>query len=189
MDASRKACPGCRHGRGLSGDGRGAGDVVSTPQAVAAEDGRSPQAPAASVTRRVRTPPGSRPVALAAVRRQGAGDRLRDAVGRRDVPLLDSHDVPHPARCPRGPRTPQSASAPEVQEARTAGHGAEPGLVVGHYQAAGAGQMDLLLPVRDPRHLQPLRGRLDARLARERRPGQAADSRHDREGERRRGSN
>ena len=58
------------------------------------------------------------------------------ALGRRDVPLLDSHDVPHLARRPRGPRTSQSAAASEVQEARTAGHGAQPGLVVGHYQAA-----------------------------------------------------
>ena len=51
----------------------------------------------------------------------------------------------------------------------------------------GAGQVDLLLPVRDPRHLQPLRGGLDACLVRKCRPGQAADSRHDREGECRRG--
>ena len=49
-------------------DGRGAGDVISTSKAVAAEDGRSPQVPAAPLTQRVRTPGGSRPVALTAVR-------------------------------------------------------------------------------------------------------------------------
>ena len=36
-----------------------------------------------------------------------------------------------------------------------------PGLVVGHHQAQGTGQVDLLLSVRDSGYLQPLRRRLD----------------------------
>ena len=42
-----------------------------------------------------RTSRGARRVALAAVRRQIAGGRLGGPVGRRGLPLLDSHDVPH----------------------------------------------------------------------------------------------
>ena len=40
-------------------------------------------------------------------------------------------------------------------------------LVLGHHQAVGADQVDVLLPLRRARHLQPLRGRLDGR-----RPGE-----------------
>ena len=43
---------------------------------------------------------------------------------------------------------------------------AEPDLL-GHHQAVGADQVDVLLPLRRARHLQPLRGRLDGR-----RPGE-----------------
>ena len=38
-----------------------------------------------------------------------------------------------------------------------------PDLVLGHHQAVGADQVDVLLPLRRARHLQPLRGRLDGR--------------------------
>ena len=43
----------------------------------------------------------------------------------------------------------------------------EPDMVLGHHQAVGADQVDVLLPLRRARHLQPLRGRLDGR-----RPGE-----------------
>ncbi len=42
------------------------------------------------------------------------------------------------------------------------------GLLLGHHQAARAGEVDLLLPLRDPRRLQPLRRRLDRPAPRER---------------------
>ena len=42
-------------------------------------------------------------------------------------------------------------------------------LELGHHQAARPGQVDLFLSLRDPRHLQSLRRRVDARAARERR--------------------
>ena len=57
--------------------------------------------------------------------------------------------------------------ASPVHPARAGGHGAEPDLVLGHHQAVGADQVDVLLPLRRARHLQPLRGRLDGR-----RPGE-----------------
>ena len=50
---------------------------------------------------------------------------------------------------------------------RAVGHGAEPDLVLGHHQAVGADEVDVLLSLRRARHLQPLRGRLDGR-----RPGE-----------------
>ena len=52
---------------------------------------------------------------------------------------------------------------------------AEPGLLLGHHQAAWPGEMDLLLPVRDLGHLQPLRRGLDGRHPRVRRPCREAD--------------
>ena len=39
---------------------------------------------------------------------------------------------------------------------------AQPGLVVGYHEASWPRQVDLLLPLRHPRHLLPLRGWLDA---------------------------
>jgi len=62
-----------------------------------------------------------------------------------------------------------------LPEAGVAGHRSQSALELGHHQAAGAGPMDLLLPLRDPGCLQPLRYRLDGRASRECRSGQAAD--------------
>jgi hypothetical protein len=67
---------------------------------------------------------------------------------------------------------------PAVQEAGTAGHGPQSGLDLGHHEAAGAGQVDLLPPLRHPGHLQPRRGELDGGSPRNRRVGQAPDRRH-----------
>ena len=80
----------------------------------------------------------------------------------------------------RGRRKPGAARAGHPsrrRQARAGGHRTEPGLVLGHHQAARPGEMDLLPPVRDPRHLQPLRGRLDGRHPRVRRPGREAHRR------------
>ena len=53
--------------------------------------------------------------------------------------------------------------------------GPEPMLVLGHHQAEGACQMELLLPLRDPGHLQPLRGGLDGGHPGKLTPGQGLD--------------
>ena len=66
---------------------------------------------------------------------------------------------------------------PRRGQARAGRHGAEPGLLLGHHQAARPGEVDLLPPLRDPRHLQPLRRRLDGRDPRVRRPGREAHRR------------
>jgi transposase len=64
---------------------------------------------------------------------------------------------------------------PALPEARTAGHGSQSTLELGHHQAARPREMDLLLPLRDPRCVQPLRHRLDGRDARKRGVGQETD--------------
>ena len=71
-------------------------------------------------------------------------------------------------------RAPRSAHSSALSEARIAGHGAQPTLELGHHQAAGSGEVDVLLSLRDPRRLQPLRHRLDGGHARKRGTGQAA---------------
>ena len=57
---------------------------------------------------------------------------------------------------------------PAVRQARAAGRAAERAVVLGRVQAEGPGEVDLVLPVRDPRRVQPLRRRLDGAVPRER---------------------
>ena len=71
-----------------------------------------------------------------------------------------------------GARAAQSAPAPRVLEAGTARHRPQPGLELGHYQAPGPGEVNLLLSLRAARHLQPLRRRLAAGPPGGGRPGQ-----------------
>ena len=71
-----------------------------------------------------------------------------------------------------------TSAASELSEAGARGGSAEPGLVVGHNEAARPGQVDLLLPLRDSRHLLPVRDRVDVGSARKRR---ARPSSHQRE--------
>ncbi len=93
--------------------------------------------------------------------------------GRRPVPLLDPHHVPHPRRGGRVPRAPRSARSSGLPKTRVAGHRPQPTVELGHHQAAGSGQVDLLLSLRHPRRLQPLRRRLDGRAPGRRGTGQA----------------
>ena len=58
---------------------------------------------------------------------------------------------------------------PALRDARAARHAPNQVWSLGHHQAPGPGEVDVLLPVRDPRRLQPLRRRLDGRAERERR--------------------
>ncbi len=70
---------------------------------------------------------------------------------------------------------------PALRSARAVSHAAQRSLELGHHQAPRAGQVDLLLSLCDPRHLQSLRRRLDGRAARERGAGGAPDRRDLRE--------
>ena len=62
---------------------------------------------------------------------------------------------------------------PAYQKPELLATGAQPTLELGHHQAARSGQVDLLLSVRHPRRLQPLRHRLDGRDSGKCRTGQA----------------
>ena len=65
-------------------------------------------------------------------------------------------------------RAPRAAQASTVRGAGAARRAAQRGVLVGHHQAQGPGDLDVLLPLRDPRRLQPLRRRLDRPAPRER---------------------
>ena len=67
--------------------------------------------------------------------------------------VLDSREAVQERRAQR--------SHPRIQETRADGDGPEPGLVLGHPAAAGAEEVELLLPLRHPGHLQPLRPGMD----------------------------
>ena len=72
-------------------------------------------------------------------------------------------------------RAPAARSTTALQQTRTSGHRTEPALVLGYHQTQGAGQMDLLLSVRDHGHFQPLRRRLDGCPPRTKGAGQTPD--------------
>ena len=64
-------------------------------------------------------------------------------------------------RARTGARAPRAAPASALRGAGAARRAAQRGVLVGHHQAQGPGDLDVLLPLRDPRRLQPLRRRLD----------------------------
>jgi putative transposase len=78
--------------------------------------------------------------------------------------LLDSHHVSHSGKRRResGERRDQLVH-PSYHKTGVAGHCTQPTLELGHHQAAGASQVDLLLSLCHPRRLQPLRHWLDGR--------------------------
>ena len=81
--------------------------------------------------------------------------------------MLGTHDVPHPERERRGEGPSQPAGPSALRQAGVGRHRAQPGLVVGHHQAARPAALELLLPLRPARPFQPLRGRLDGCRPRE----------------------
>jgi hypothetical protein len=66
-----------------------------------------------------------------------------------NLSVLDPDDVPDPRRpARRRPRPARSAHPPRIREARVVGRAAERAVVVGREQAAGSGDVDVLLPLR-----------------------------------------
>ena len=118
------------------------------------------------------------PAARGAVRRSAAGAGLGPGARcRPGAAVFDPHDVPGAGGQRGGPRAPRPAPAPGLPQARAARDRPQPGLELGHHQAPGPGQVDLLLPLRPARYLQPLRRRLAAGPPGERGPGQGAHRR------------
>ena len=69
--------------------------------------------------------------------------------------------------CVTGPSGAGENGNPSLRRARVTGHASERSLELGHHDALGSVEVDVLLSLRHPRHLQPVRGRLDARPTRE----------------------
>src|SRR6266704_5285699 len=113
--------------------------------------------------------------ALRAVRGPVAEGDVRDPAGRGNLPVLDPHDVPDPGGERGGAGAARSVAAPAVSEAGAAGDGSQPGVELGHHQAAGAGEVDVFLSVRDSGYLQPVRGGVDGGASGERGISPAAD--------------
>src|SRR6266571_3920751 len=93
----------------------------------------------------------------APLRGPGAHAGLRAPARRGALPLLAAHDVPSPGRVPGGARAAGSAPPPALRRAAALGHAAQRGLELGHHEAPGPREVDVLLPLRDPRRVQPLR--------------------------------
>src|SRR5450756_2511813 len=93
-------------------------------------------------------------------------------LGRGPLPLLAAHHVPAPRGARRAAGAPRPARTPGLCTPRASGRATERGLELGHHQAQGPGHLDLLLPLRHPRRLQPLRGGLDGAAPRIRRARQ-----------------
>src|SRR5450759_1594175 len=96
--------------------------------------------------------------------------------------MLDSYALPPPGRRWREPRKAQPAYPSGLPEARVVGHRSQSALELGYHETAGAGQVDLLLSLRDPRRLQPLCRWLDDCRPRGKGTGQAVHRRNLRQG-------
>ena len=97
------------------------------------------------------------------------------------LPVLGADDVPDPGRQPRrraGAARPADPS--RLRQARAARRAPERAVVLGRLEAEGPGEVDVVLPVRDPRRVQPLRRRLDGAVPRDRADRQGADRAGDR---------
>ena len=105
------------------------------------------------------------------------GGGLRHPARRGPVPLLRADDVSPPGRARRGAGAARTSSgipcyaAPELLARR-------PNELWSWdiTKLLGPGEVDLLLPVRHARRLQPVRGRLDGRPSRERRRSPSSSS-------------
>src|SRR6266478_551397 len=142
-----------------------------------ARTGRAAAAAFAAGARGGRARRGPRAVAHATLRGSRAGGDLRHPARRGHVSLFRTDDVSPPGRARRGAGAARSAPASRLCRPGAAGPPAQRALELGHHQAARAGEVDLLLPVRDARRLQPLRGRLDGGPSRERDAGRAVHPR------------
>src|SRR5947207_8308530 len=83
------------------------------------------------------------------------------AARRRAVRLFRTHDVSPLGRARGGAGAARSAPPCRLRRPGAVGPPPQRAVELGHHQAARPGEVDLLLPVRHARRVQPLRGRLD----------------------------
>ena len=112
------------------------------------------------------------------VRRQVGRAVLGDAARRGHLPVLDVDDAPAAASRRPVRRTPPPGHPPGTGAARAGRHRSGAGVVLGHHQAPRPDSRALLRPLRDPRHLLPLRRRFHRRRPRVSRDRRTAHRRH-----------
>src|ERR1019366_338401 len=105
----------------------------------------APTATADAGAWRTRPPSRPRPVERAAVCRFGSSRSLRQPARPGRLSVLDPHHVSRSRRACRSPRTAPAIAAPRLPEARTSRRRPKSGLVLGHNEVDGAGEMALLL--------------------------------------------
>ncbi len=81
---------------------------------------------------------------------RGGGDRA----GRGGVPVLRTHDVSRSGLPRVGSGAPSAKESSRIQQTRVDGDRPRSALVLGHHSAAGAEEVELLLPLCHPGHLQ-----------------------------------
>src|SRR5215216_6272883 len=141
---------------------------------------RTDPAAAAERAQPDRTPTGPGRAARTTVLRPATRAGLGPAAGRRDLPRLDLDHVPA-AACPRGEPRPAPAAHPSRPGQAAAGrHPTQRRLELGYHQAPWTRPRQLLRPVRDLGHLQPVRARLAGRPRRVRRARRGVHRRHHR---------
>ena len=72
----------------------------------------------------------------------------------------------------------QRIAASAIQEARAASHSAQSSLVLGYHKTKGSSEVDVLLSLRDSRHIQPSCSRMDGGKKRKRRACKRSDRRN-----------
>ena len=104
---------------------------------------------------------GLRHVVFGAIRGPVPGRGGGDPARRGRLPVQRTYDVSRSGLPGAGSGTPSAAESSRIPETRVDGDGPKPGLVLGYHTAAGAEEVELLLPLRHHGHLQPLRRGMD----------------------------
>ena len=160
-----------RRGAGVPSAGGVAGNLLPSSEA----DSRAPAAPsnARPGAVRIRTRACAQRARLPSLRRIARPPRSPPRCSMKANTLCSERTMyrilaaNQPVRERRNQRDHPQYTKPELVAT-----GPNQNLVLGHHQAVGAEEVDVLLPLRRTRHLQPLRGRLDGR-----RPGELSAGR------------
>src|SRR2546426_537807 len=90
-------------------------------------------------------PGGARPPARTSLRRPVAGGDLCHAARREPLSVLGAHAVPGAGRIAGSAGAPRSSASSALRRAAVVGDTAERAVELGHHEAAGPDQVDLLL--------------------------------------------
>ena len=104
---------------------------------------------------------GLRHAVFGAIRGPVPGRGCGDPARQRRLPVQRTYDVSRSGLPSASSRAPSAAESSRIPETRVDGDGPGPGLVLGYHTAAGAEEVELLLPLRHHGHLQPLHRGMD----------------------------